>query len=143
MCNGDSFAKKFDATDWFKLTCVGILDGARVGTVDVDLASNGEYINQWTYVDLSSLGQITGLTFEMSSSDASAYGMNTPAYFCMDNFGAEMPEGYVAPARAQFDLSEGVENVNAAVKATKVLRNGQIIIVRGDAEYTVIGQTVK
>jgi hypothetical protein len=143
MNNGDSYAKKFDATDWFKLTITGSKEGSTVGSVDFYLAQEGKYVNEWTYVDLSTLGEIDAIKFSLSSSDASAYGMNTPAYFCMDNFGFEKPEGYVVPAMAEFDLSEGVENVNAAVKATKVLRNGQIIIVRGDAEYTVIGQTVK
>lgn len=102
MTLGDSFAKKFGAEDFFKLTCTGKKDGEVVGTVDFMLAENGEFVNQWTYVDLSELGEIDALTFSLSSSDNGEWGINTPTYFCMDNFGAEKPADYVAPERAKF-----------------------------------------
>ena len=31
------------------------------------------------------LGAVDSLTFELHSSDVGTYGMNTPAYFCLDN----------------------------------------------------------
>jgi hypothetical protein len=37
----------------------------------------------------------------------------------------------------------GVENVNAAVEAVKVVRDGQILIIRGEHSYTVMGQMIK
>jgi len=139
MENGDTYAKKFGAEDFFTLFCIGVKNGAAVDTVAVELASDGEYINEWTYVDLSVLGEIDGLTFGMTSSDASAYGINTPAYFAMDNFGAAKPEGYVAPERAKFPEEQGVENTNAAVKAVKVIRNGQVVILRGEKAFNILG----
>ena len=139
MVNGDTYAKKFGAEDFFTLFCIGVKNGAAVDTVGVELASDGEYINEWTYVDLSVLGEIDGLTFGMTSSDASAYGINTPAYFAMDNFGAAKPEGYVAPERAKFPEEQGVENTNAAVKAVKVIRNGQVVILRGEKAFNILG----
>ncbi|MBO5428246.1 MAG: DUF4465 domain-containing protein, partial [Prevotella sp.] len=62
MTNGDSFAKKFGAGDWFKLTATGYDDdGKTTGTKDFYLAdcrsedSNDWYIlNTWAYMDLSS-----------------------------------------------------------------------------------------
>ena len=143
MCNGDSFAKKFTADDWFKLTIHGVKEGAEVGTVDVDLAKDGKYINEWTYVDLSTLDEIDGVFFTMSSSDSYEYEgetyMNTPAYFAMDNFGAVMPEGYVAPEKAEFPASEAVVNTKAAVKAVKVVRNGQVVILRDNKAFNILG----
>jgi len=35
---------------------------------------------------LSSLGNLDSLSFTLSSSDNGAFGMNTPAYFCIDDF---------------------------------------------------------
>ena len=102
MLEGDSFAKKFggeDGTDadWFLLTAYG-LDGsyARTGnSVEFYLAdyrfqdSADDYIvTDWTWVDLTSLGVVYGLEFELTSSDTGAYGMNTPAYFAMDDLEA-------------------------------------------------------
>ena len=37
-------------------------------------------------MNLLSLGHVDSLQFSLSSSDTGGFGMNTPAYFCMDNF---------------------------------------------------------
>ena len=140
MCNGDGFAKKFGDDDWFVLYCIGIKNGDAVDTVEVDLASAGTYIAEWTYVDLSALGEINGLTFSMKSSDESYGYMNTPAYFAMDNFGSVRPFGYKEPERAQFPKeATAITNTNAAVKAQKVIRNGQVLIIRDGKAYNVLG----
>lgn len=140
MSNGDSFAKKFDADDWFKLTINGYLNGDGIDTqVEVYLAKDGKYIGQWTYVDLTQFGSVDALTFSLSSTDNGSYGMNTPAYFCLDNFGAAKPEGYVEPAMIEFPNEEAIENTKAAVKAVKVVRNGQVVILRGDKAFNILG----
>ncbi len=41
------------------------------------------------------------------------------------------------------DASEGVENTNAELKAAKVLRNGQLIIIKNGVEYNALGTIVK
>ena len=40
-------------------------------------------------------------------------------------------------------IKEGVENVQGNVKNVKVIRDGQLLILRGDKTYTVTGQEVK
>ena len=98
MTGGDSFAKKFGKGDWFLLTITGYdADDEVTGTkeyylADLRDASTAYIINDWRYVDLSGLGKVAKLGFELSSSDNGAYGMNTPAYFCFDDFGAEGEE---------------------------------------------------
>ena len=144
MCNGDGYAKKFGKDDWFRLAIGAMRNGEGIySTVYVDLAANGEYIDKWTYVDLTEFGKVDAIFFTLTSSDNGDYGMNTPAYFCMDNFGQAKPAGYVEPERAKFDGEQGIEGVEAATKAFKVMRNGQLIIVRGEAEFTVMGQSIK
>ena len=98
MANGDGFAKKFEKGDWFKLTITGF-DAAdnETGTkeyylADLRDAKKAYIINDWRYVDLSCLGEVAKLGFELTSTDNGSYGMNTPAYFCFDNFGAEGTE---------------------------------------------------
>ena len=56
-----------------------------VGSVDFYLAHNGSIVNTWQSVDLSSLSAAKTLEFDLTSSDTGPYGMNTPAYFAMDN----------------------------------------------------------
>ncbi|HKL09315.1 MAG TPA: DUF4465 domain-containing protein [Bacteroidales bacterium] len=90
---GYDYAKKFGGKDgsdpdWFKVTIKGIgMDEQITGTVDFFLAdyrfadNKDDYIvNKWEYVDLTPLGIVKRLEFEMFSSDA-----GTPLYFCLDN----------------------------------------------------------
>jgi hypothetical protein len=105
----------------------------------VDLAANGVYIDKWTYVDLTEFGKVDAIFFTLTSSDNGDYGMNTPAYFCMDNFGQAKPAGYVAPEMAEFPATEAVVNTKAEVKATKMMRNGQVVIVRGNKAFNILG----
>jgi hypothetical protein len=87
MLNGDAFAKKFEAGDWFLLTITGKnTGGATVGTVETYLAQGTNILNTWKWVDLSGLGSsVKSLEFTLTSSDTGMFGMNTPAYFCIDN----------------------------------------------------------
>ncbi len=97
MLNGDDYAKKFGGAsgedpDWFKLTITGKdVAGSVTGTVEFYLADfrdadpNNDYIvNTWKRVDLTGLGMVKTIEFTLSSSDNGSFGMNTPAYFCMD-----------------------------------------------------------
>ncbi len=96
MKNGDStFAKKFGGvsgndTDWFKLTITNSKNNKMVDFYLADFQkkdnSKDYIIKDWTWVDLTSLGNVDSLSFTFSSTDTGKYGMNTPGYFCMDNF---------------------------------------------------------
>lgn len=108
MLNGDAFAKPFGADtsaagvidgtngeDWFLLTVYGLDtdslytgDSVNFYLADYRFAADSlDYIlDEWTWVDLSSLGEVHGLDFVLNSSDTSGgWGMNTPSYFAMDN----------------------------------------------------------
>lgn len=98
MKDGDAFAKKFGGItgndpDFFLLTVKKYLDG-QLGAdsvnfylADYRFANNAQdyIVDDWTWLDLSSLGNADSLRFTLSSSDVGAFGMNTPAYFCVDN----------------------------------------------------------
>ena len=100
MKYGDGFAKKFGGVtgtdpDWFRLTVTGWYQGTPIpDSVNVYLAdfrsadTTQHYIlNSWKFVNLLSLGYVDSLTFILSSDDTiGGFGMNTPAYFNMDNF---------------------------------------------------------
>lgn len=92
------FSKQFGGTtgddpDFFMLTITGIAGGSAVGSVDFYLAdyrftdNTQDYlIDDWTWVDLTSLGAVSELRFSLSSTDNDlVFGMNTPAYFAMDS----------------------------------------------------------
>lgn len=96
MRDGDGFSKKFNAVDkdFYKLDIIGYNTGVRTkDSVIFYLAdfthtdtSNNYIIKDWEWVNLKPLGKVDSIVFKLSSSDTSAWGMNTPAYFCVDNF---------------------------------------------------------
>lgn len=104
MLLGDPFAKKFGGEtgndpDWFLLSITGKDgQGNPTGTVELYLADyrfeenfKDYIVNQWKWVDLAALGEVKTLTFALSSSDVGDFGMNTPAYFAIDNVNAPQP----------------------------------------------------
>lgn len=97
MRDGDAFSKKFGGIsgadpDFFKLTIKkynqGELSTDSIDFFLADFRSDNpveDYIlKDWTYVDLSSFGDMDSLSLSLSSSDVGIFGMNTPAYFCVD-----------------------------------------------------------
>ena len=79
----------FSAGDWFKLTIIGKdADTEVVGILDFYLADyrdgKTEIVNTWQQIDLSGLGLVKTIEFELTSSDTGEWGMNTPAYFVLD-----------------------------------------------------------
>jgi hypothetical protein len=102
ILNGDDFTKKFggpDGTDpdYFRLIIDGIdSEGDTTGTVIFYLAdfrdsdSENDYIiKDWTWVDLTTLGEVSEIHFSMESSDTGDWGMNNPAFFCVDNLNSK------------------------------------------------------
>lgn len=103
MLNGDQFAKKFggptgDDPDWFLLTIRGFdaLGAALPDAIEFYLAdyrftdNQQDYIvRDWIEVDLGPLAAARALEFELTSSDVGFWGMNTPAYFALDELRLE------------------------------------------------------
>jgi len=98
MRHGDDYTKKFGGVtgndpDFFRLNIHGIKsNGDTSATIVFYLAdfrfeqNDKDYIvRTWKWIDLDSLGIIKELRFSLESSDNGAWGMNTPAYFCIDN----------------------------------------------------------
>lgn len=94
---GDAYSKKFGGDngndpDWFLLNINGYDEfGISTGVIEFYLADyrfeNNEedfVVTDWQWVDLTDLGEVKTVKFNLSSSDNGDWGMNTPAYFCLD-----------------------------------------------------------
>jgi hypothetical protein len=107
----------FATGDWCKLTITGTHADESTATVEVYLAdyrsenvADHYYINDWQWVDLSTLGEVKSLTFAVSSSRNNDWGMTTPGYFCIDNVGGEA------------DMSADIRHFETVSTATPVMR---------------------
>jgi len=103
MKYGDGFSKKFGGIlgtdqDYLKLYVIGYdenntpvdtlgMDEMRDEMALADFRMNRKYLNKnWTaYVSGSFKKNIVRMEFELESTDVGQFGMNTPAYFCLDN----------------------------------------------------------
>lgn len=155
MLEGDSFAKKFGGEngndpDFFQLKIQKYLDG-ELGSEEVVLMladytfsdnSQDHILEDWNLVNCESLGLADSLLFSLSSSDNGAYGMNTPAYFCIDNIVSnpepigieEIAKGdlniFPNPAKASFSIESNetaqllIYDMNGKEVYTQNLLNG-------------------
>lgn len=76
----------FKSNDSFKLT---IYNMDKTMHVDCYLAEGTNILNQWKWIDLTALGETTGLKFELKSTKENQYGAMTPTYFCLDGITIE------------------------------------------------------
>ena len=96
--DGNQFSKKFGGEsgtdkDTFVVRANGFSSGKATGFSDFFLAdyrfenqADDYIVEDWTWWDLSALGEVDSLAFEFFSSDRGEHGLFTPKYFCMDNF---------------------------------------------------------
>jgi hypothetical protein len=99
MQSGDQFAKKFGGAsgndpDYFKMVIKGFKGGlVKNDSVEFYLAdfrfsdNSKDYIlDSWEYVNTGIIGEVDSLQYFLRSSDVGTFGMNTPAFFAIDDF---------------------------------------------------------
>ena len=83
--NGEyAMVKQWTKDDKFTLTITGYNGKDKTASVEFLLADGTNIVNTWQKVDLSKLGTVTKIQFSLSSTDTGEWGLNTPAYFCLD-----------------------------------------------------------
>ena len=100
MKNGDQygFSAPLPAGGWFATTATGRLGTTTTGSSTFYLAdlrgeSSPGILSGWSWFDLSPLGTVDRIEFSFDGSDKGTFGLNTPAYFAMDEFTvAAVPE---------------------------------------------------
>lgn len=125
--HGRSWCDAFTDGDYLLLRLSGKKNGVYTNThVDFYLADyrDGKQIEitDWTWLDLSSLGAVDEIEVTMSDSQN---GAGIGDYACFDNFG-----GTAIPTAI---------TKTTAAQARKMMVNGQLIIRRGNACYTITG----
>lgn len=125
----------FQTGDWFKLT-ISADNGNSIEYYLADYQSADEsahyYVNDWRWIDLSSLGTVKSLSFFLTSSRRNSWGMTTPGFFCLDNIGAEQPAGSGITTNIKglsvVDNAEGVYSIDGKVLTRGSKQKGVQII---------------
>ncbi len=154
MLEGDNVAKKFggetgDDPDFFLLTVFGELDGEMTtDSVNFYLAdyrfdnNDEDYIvENWTFVNLESLGNVDRLWIKLSSSDVGEFGMNTPAYLFVDDVTTAGDPTSVQDQRRDFGLTVYPNPFSNQVQLTwNETERGQVRLVSVDG--SLLGEYV-
>ena len=93
MANGDPYgftAPLANAQGYLIVTATGFLQGNSTGSADFYLAdfrtlSSAGILAGWAWFDLTGLGTVDMVSFAFTGSDTGLYGLNTPAYFAIDD----------------------------------------------------------
>ncbi len=78
MLQGDAFAKKFGGPS-------GVDPDTFLADFRAEAASGDYVVQDWRLVDLAALDGAAKLSFTLASTDVGQFGMNTPAYFALDD----------------------------------------------------------
>ena len=129
-------ARAFTEEDTLALI-ISAIDGSfqEIATTVYYLAVDGEKNNGWVKVPLSVLGKTAGLSFRMTTTDIGQFGMNTPMYFAMDALTVKTE----SIANSLYPIP------NSPLPMTncqKVIRDGQLLLLRDGVCYTVVGGIV-
>ena len=85
--NGNDLTAKIDDTDWVKLTATGYnAAGTKAGEASIFLCNGPtNIITDWTKFDLSGLGKVQKVEFNITGSSDNGAGFSQPAYFAYDD----------------------------------------------------------
>ena len=119
-------------------------NGAETGTSSIYLADkrNGLNINikDWTYLNLSSLGECSKVLIKLESNDDGGFGMNPPSYFCLDNFVINVSEGIPSLPMNVSTLAATNISLNSAIISGDFFEGSQTITAKG-FQYKLSSQT--
>lgn len=77
--------------DWFKIIATGYdAKGNVTGQTEFFLAKDGQFVTEWTKFDLTPLGKVQKVEFNMDGSCQNSWGLSTPAYFAFDDVVVKM-----------------------------------------------------
>ena len=125
LVNGNDLTAKIGPDDWVKLIAIGYnAAGTKTGQVSIYLCNGPDNIvMDWTKWDLSSLGKVNSVMFNVTGSSDNGYGFSQPAYFAYDDVavrfekaGADVPATGVTLDKTELSLTEGASaSLTAAV----------------------------
>ena len=115
LVNGNDLTAKIGPDDWVKLIAIGYnAAGTKTGQVSIYLCNGPDNIvMDWTKWDLSSLGKVNSVMFNVTGSSDNGYGFSQPAYFAYDDVavrfekaGADIPATGVTLDKTELSLTE-------------------------------------
>lgn len=126
---------------YLKLHIVGLSTESNINIsndfylADFRLGTEEPFImNEWTTIDMTWALACDSLLFYLESSDAGDYGINTPTYFCFDNF--------MYYTTADIDNDKNFKNLNIYANDNNLVLNSDSFINRIEL-FDILGRKIK
>ncbi len=139
VVKGDATETAFVTGDSLILQITGVVADAVVSSISYPLADyrNSDVaehylLSTWEWFDLSALGAVDEVRFNIVGSRNGSFGLNSPAYFAIDNFGASCP---IRDVESQ-DIGENGLDLSTLVKFTDK-NNITYEVIKKDANINV------
>lgn len=89
---GNDFTAAATASDWVKFVAIGTDAQGNRHQAEITMCENGQFKTTWQRFDLSELGEIVRLDFNITSSMTGEYGLNFPGYIAYDDVAVRFPK---------------------------------------------------
>ena len=95
LVNGNGLTDALGPDDWVKLVAIGYnAAGIKTGEASIYLCNGPDNIvRDWTKWDLSGLGKVNSVMFNVTGSSDNGYGFSQPAYFAYDDVAVRFEKG--------------------------------------------------
>ena len=92
ITNGNGLTTSLGAKEYVKVVAKGYKSDGTVDSTDTYLALGQSYfVKDWKFWELSALGAVTKVEFNVVGTSNNAYGFSQPAYFCYDDVAVRVP----------------------------------------------------
>lgn len=83
--NGTAYSPAASDTDWVKIVATGNHADGSTSTAEFYLLKEGVPVTEWTFWNLSVLGEVVSVEFNLTGSSDNGYGFSQPSYFAYDD----------------------------------------------------------
>lgn len=142
--NGNGLTAAVGEEDWVKLLATGYDEnGEETGTVEIYLCNGPDDITmEWKKWDLSPLGAVVEVQFNVTGSSDNGYGFSQPAYFAYDNVAVRFPKENTGNEGG--GVTTDITNTPSPItNCQKILHHGQLLIIRDGKIYNANGTLLK
>ena len=145
VLGGNSLTEPLGEEDWVKIVASGWdADGKMTGSSVFVLCegSSKNIVTEWTKWDLSELGEVVSVQFNVTGSNDNGYGFSQPAYFAYDNVAVRFPKENTGNEGG--GVTTDITNTPSSItNCQKILHHGQLLIIRDGKVYNANGMMLK